>query len=379
MKKTAMILSAALVAAISQGASAQVPGIPGQVPVLASVDEINALVLIDVSGSMSDVHAQGTTKMQQAIANAKTWVKAQQAEAVTKNVPIEFALWTFNTSYGDSGIYKIYDFPGASSAQVLAQLGEGGTLNAELVPKYATPLALAGCNVASRIVGDLNASGAVSAAGYEWDKSTATTPARKLNISRRVLIATDGLENTPPANTSHECYYTTSSTAPYDQFEATSWQYKLRNKLLTGSAERTQTLNSGLTVDVNLIFQNFITGLADFGAERTNSGNYAAYAYIPEPTLAQANVFYTGLTKSTNGTYKTITVASDGQVSNRIPGDVDYSGCVSYADYNELLQWYGYAVDPNHPHSYWPDLNADGWVDYMDYLILAENWGNGKC
>lgn len=348
-----------------------IPEIPGD------IDEYNAMVLVDVTGSMGEDHAVGTTKMDQALSFAKDRVLALKAKAGNKS--LEFALWAYDSSFPsvDGYVTRIYDFPAAAD-NVLAQLGfapngdpQPSTRNAVFSPTASTPLAAAGCYATTTLVASLTDTGGIIEAGYEWNK---TIGSRRANIERHLILATDGLENATP--TSNECYGVTS-TADYANYEADSWQYKLRNKLLTGNPNSVLTANSGLVVDVGLIFQDFVTGLASANSEPLPySGGMASYT--TEPTLGQALTFYKGLAMtSTKGVFKTITVGSDGQVSSRVPGDVDYSGCVGNADYTELVQWYGQQVTPNHPHSYWADLNADGWVDYLDYLILVQNWGIG--
>lgn len=349
----------------------QIPDLPG------AVDEYNVMVLIDVTGSMGGDHAAGTSKMEQALIYAKDRVLALKAKAGTKS--IEFALWAYDSSFPSAGGYvnRIYDFP-ANPDNVLAQLGfdangnpQPSTRNAVFSPTGSTPLAAAGCYAATTLVASLTDTGGIIEAGYEWNKTIGT---RRANIERHLILATDGLENATLS--SNECGGITS-TADYANYEATSWQYKLRNKLLTGNPNSMLTADSGLVVEVGLVFKNYITGLASANSEPLPySGGMASYT--TEPTLGQALNFYKGIAMtSTKGVFKTITVGSNGQVSSRVPGDVDYSGCVGNADYSELVQWYGQQVNPNHPHSYWADLNADGWVDYLDYLILVQNWGVG--
>lgn len=326
-------------------------------------DETNVLILVDVSGSMSEpMTAGGDDKLTVALGQARDYVRKHQTD---KNV--EFALWAFDTSYGDAGYTVIQDFPGVGGAAMLALLGEGGTPSPELVPKESTPLAKAGCSAASRLACDRDTNGVVTAGGYEWDKSV---NGRKQRIDRRLYIATDGLEN---AGATGECAYDISSGQSYQNYESNSWQYKLRNKLLTGNANTLNVANNGLTVEVDLVFKSFLTGLSGYSSEGGYSGSH-----YDQPTLPQALEFYSKIADQTSGTFHTVTVNAAGALlPPRYPGDVDYSGCVSDADLTEMGQWYGYPVDPAHPHSYWPDLNADGWVDDLDYIILAEHWQEG--
>jgi len=357
---------------------------PPPPPPPGGVDEYNALILVDVSGSMAEPHAAGITKLQQALIQAKNDVLKVKTKAGSK--PYEIALWAFDASFPqtDGWISRIIDFPNSSDATaVLAQLGydqngnPSGSPNPIFTPTSATPLAGAACFAGTAFVASLNTSGGVITPGYEWNK---TIPdgmggTRRANIERDLFIETDGLENSTPDDGSDDCYGTTSTLA-YDSYEPASWQYKVRNKLLTGNSASLSTIDSELVVNVNLIFQNYISGLAKSGSE-SRAYSASSSAYSTEPTLDQAITFYGGVSTNTNGSFKTVTVRADGVVDSRRPGDVDYSGCVGNADYSELVQWYGMAVTPAHQHTYWADLNGDGYVDYLDYSILVAHWGEG--
>jgi len=353
-----------------------------------AIDEYNVLVLIDVSGSMGDLHAADTTKLKQALSKAKDDILNVQAKAGNK--PIEFALWAFDSSFPetDGWLTHVVDFPGHTSADVLAKLGfnasgqESGAPDPVFVPMNSTPLAGAGCAAGYAFVAKASDAGAVVTPGYEYGKTISSGGTiRQANIERHLIIETDGIENATPVDDTdpYNCGGFTSQLA-YDSYEGDSWQAKLRNVLLTGNPRSLSTLDSGLIVDVNLIFKNYVTGLsASASAESRKyvSSTPVTPVYPSAPTLGQALTFYGGLSDNTHGTFKTVTVRADGVVDSRRPGDVDYSGCVGNADYNELVQWYGTQVSPDHPHSYWADLNGDTWVDYYDYLILTQHWGEG--
>jgi hypothetical protein len=383
MKHTSSILIGCAALLVSSAVLAQVPP-PPPPPPPTGIDEYNVLVLVDVTGSMAEQHTASLTKMAQARIQAKDEVLRIKALATSAGKPEpEYALWAFDTGFAaPSYVNHILDFP-ATATQVLAQLGFDAsgnaitTHNAALEPSNATPLAAAGCFAAGTLVANLDMSGNIlDSQGYEWNKNitVAGGTTRRANISRHFVLITDGLENSTPST--NECYGTTS-TLDYANYETGSWQYKLRSKLLTGNPSSVYTANSGLVVDVDLIFKNFVTGLSAGGYETTAYGGGMS-SYTTSPTLSQALTFFKGMaTVSTKGVFKTVTVAADGTVATRIPGDVDYSGCVGNADYTELVQWYGQQVSATHPHSYWADLNGDGWVDYADYTILVANWGTG--
>lgn len=376
MKQFISLMAGVCALALAGSAFAQNPPPPDppDPPNNDALDEVNAMLLIDVSGSMAEDHTTGQTKLEVAIIRAKEFVDKIESDPEYSSLSREYALWAFDGSFGAGNGYveRILDFP-ATATQVYAALGYGGTLDAALTPTTNTPLAGAGCYAAGELVATLDENGALVEPGYEWNKNEA--PSNRAEIARRLYIGTDGLENaTPSGPTGNECGGITSDE-DYANYEEESWQYKLRNKFLTGSPELSSTLNSFQTLDVDLIFQNYISGLSGGSSEQGYSGGTP---YTTEPTLNQALEFYGGLAENTlNGSFQTVTVDASGAITSRRPGDVDYSGCVGNADYAELSQWYGMAVDPNHPHSYWADLNGDGWVDYLDYLILYNHWGDG--
>lgn len=380
MKRFISLVTTAATLSVVGVAWGQAPPIPPDPPG-GGIDEVNNMLLIDVSGSMADLHTATQTKMQSALERAKT--KVLEWDAADAGKPKEYALWAFDSSFGDTNgwVVHVHDFP-ATKAQVLASLGYDSTgaalpagPNAVFTPNSSTPLAGAGCMAGSYLVAsvDVNGMDVSPQTGYEWKKEK--SPGVRSVIKRQLYIGTDGLENaTPDTGTGSECGGRTS-TNPYASYESDTWQYKLRNKLLTGNPNLVSTLDSLLTVDVDLIFKSFVTGLSGGSSEQNySSGN----PYSTEPTLDQAVVFYGGLAQNTRaGKFKTVTVDASGTITSRRPGDIDYSGCVGNADYSELVQWYGQAVSPSHPHSYWADLNGDGWVDYLDYLILYNHWGEG--
>jgi len=381
MKSLISLMTGVAALAFTSVALGDDPPPPPPPPPPTGIDEVNGLILIDVSGSMAEMHTTTRTKLETALEEAKNRILAWDAEDPGK--PKEYALWAFDSSFGatERWVEHVWDFP-ATKAQVLASLGytstgaaQPSTLDPVFTPTSSTPLAGAGCQVGSYLVASVDANGAdvIPQTGYEWKKEK--SPGVRAQIKRRLYIGTDGLENaTPTTGTGSECGGTTS-TQTYENFEPSSWQYKLRNKLLTGNPTINTTLNSLLTVEVDLIFKNYISGLSGGSSEQNYS---TGTPYTTEPTLNQAVEFYGGLAANTlGGKFRTVTVDASGAITSRRPGDVDYSGCVGNADYTEMMQWYGQAVSPSHPHSYWADLNGDGWVDYLDYLILYNHWGDG--
>lgn len=353
------VLPSAAVLLMSQMAAAQ-----GAPPPPPPPEEVNILVLMDVSGSMIEVMPNGQTKMEIALERARNYVNAHR-----NDTGVEFALWAFDSSYPGPDHYKVLrDFP-ATADQVLNDLGADGTVHADLTPQNLTPLAGAACAAVGRVAAKLDENGNLIEGGYEWGKLKPGTNT-KVRIQRRIFIGTDGLENDTPSG--HPCGGTTSS-ATFETYEPGSWQAKVRNMLLSGNPNRTIVADNGLVMDVQLIFRNFVSGLS-YGAE---SGYSSSTSYSTEPSLYQALEFYSGAANATGGSFQAVTFRANGQLDARYPGDVDYSGCVSEADYFELLQWYGQPVNPNHPHSYWADVTGDGVVDEADYLLIVEHWGEG--
>ena len=58
------------------------------------------------------------------------------------------------------------------------------------------------------------------------------------------------------------------------------------------------------------------------------------------------------------------------------PGDIDADGCVDLHDWVILQRGFGCSVsscgDPR------ADLAPDGWIDYLDYLVVTEHWYEGE-
>jgi hypothetical protein len=58
------------------------------------------------------------------------------------------------------------------------------------------------------------------------------------------------------------------------------------------------------------------------------------------------------------------------------PGDINADGCVDLRDWVILARGYGCSVaacgDPR------ADVSRDGWLDYLDYLLLSEHWYEGQ-
>lgn len=184
-------------------------------------------------------------------------------------------------------------------------------------------------------------------------------------------IITDGRENA--TSSANECGGFTIARS-YGDYESNSWQYKLRNKLLTGNTTGGGMRENLLLVSVDLIFTSFITGESPNGTETSGQ---ALTPFVAQPTIHQAFDLYGGLTDQTGGSFKAITVAANGQVVSRRPGDVDKNGCVDTNDVNIINAYWGQPASATHPSSFDSDLDGNGWVDIFDYLLFIENWQKG--
>lgn len=353
------------------------PGVP-----LPTPDWYNVLILVDVTGSMSDAHATvptPVTKLQVALDQAKRHVMEMQTVAGAK--PLNLALWAFDSTFAaPSFVRKIINFADFKSATaVLRELGfdafgnpTPATRNPVFTPTGSTPLAAAACSVVSEIAANFNAANnVIPPGGFQWGEMFG---GRLANIQRRVYIESDGLENSTPST--NECQGVTDTTSTdYLCYSSDSWQYKLRNKLQTGNALNPvlSTSKTGLIFNVDYIFTSAITGaLIDPEAQ----AHASALTQSTPPTLSQANTLFGGITKMTGGSYRTVTVSANGTISARRPGDVNRNGCVDDSDYNQLVQFYGLAC-AGQQACIDADLNGDNLVDFSDYLILVGNFGAG--
>lgn len=360
------VISAALVAGGSPASGGPPP---------TPFTEVNAIVLVDVSGSMLeelDASQPGHPKNMLAMQKSIEWIKTTAQTYASQNKPVEWSLWAFSASY-PNGYVKVVDFVGTPD-YLLKALGDGGTPDpvfTGMTINDRTPLAGAACAVASTLIGDRDVNGQLlanqSVVGHEVDKT---------GVRRLVYITTDGLENNTPS--SSECYGEITSEKAYAEYEPNSWQYKLRNKLLTGCVTNTSTDDSKLVMDVNLFFGGFYKSLSAIGAEQLGASHGGVRVYSSASEVKQAIALYQGLAKSSGGKFVTTSVDANHQLTSRKPGDVDYSGCVDMADYTEWTQWYGQTCTMDHPHCYWADLNGDGKVDDSDYMILDAYW-EGAC
>jgi hypothetical protein len=302
---------------------------------LASIHEAEAqpqpteehiIILIDRSGSMQTTRSDGRTRFNEAIRRATEFVN------LASTYPRLFAVWTFEgTSY-----YKNQGFNTASVTRT--------TLSTLRVGSGTTPLAYTLCDAVDSLL--------------TFKPGTFAT--------KVIRLASDGQENSTPSGT--QCYGP-SSTTQWPTLTTGSWQWKVRNKLRTGSATNsTETpFTAVLHVDV---FSNYIslTGAADSAYEVSDAGDRVA----PSSTMSQTSFysFLQGLASASGGSAINIGDSAPAPVL----GDTNGDYCVNNLDYNLVMANYGLRVPPADARA---DLNRDGIVEYYDYSIVMNNWGKG--
>jgi hypothetical protein len=370
--------------------------VPGCTPTsggtVLTADETNIAVLIDVTYSMTTNLTTDTNRMKKALQLAREYV---QKHASDTNV--EFTLYSFKADYGVAANYVQQHLPwGSTAAQVLEWLAWDDANNqpvkTELLPNgYATPLAGAGCFLAREVLGDLNLSQTDAAAsgvlGHDWGKTIAVGgKTKKSTISRHVYISTDGYENDTPDAADDDEIQCGGPSAPagtsFDSFPAQTWQWRLKNKLMTGNPLHvwSSTLPP-MVVDIDLTYNN----MSSFGSEE--AGQYASNVPYAESTFFAAREFYRGISLKTGGAYRETRVSKAGTVETNFPGDATRDGCVGMPDYSMLVSVYGNSIWQRQSDgreilddvALKCDFNDDGWVDYLDYVMLVDNWGRGTA
>ncbi|QRK10243.1 hypothetical protein JQX13_09175 [Archangium violaceum] len=156
--------------------------------------ERHTLILISNGESMSTVGADGITRLERAIQQARNLVN------LPLSIPQYFAVWTFEGS-------SYIEWQGFSSATTTHL-----TLNSLQVGSGTShPLAYALCEAADRLL------------AYRQGTVTA---------QKMVYLLTDGEENSTPVGT--QCYGP-SSALDAPNFTPGSWEWKVRNKFATGN------------------------------------------------------------------------------------------------------------------------------------------------
>jgi hypothetical protein len=136
-----------------------------------------------------------------------------------------------------------------------------------------------------------------------------------------------------------------------------------------------------LVVDIDLTYNT----MGSFGSEE--AGQYASNVPYAESTFFAAREFYRGIALKTGGAYRETRVSKAGTVETSFPGDASRDGCVGMPDYNMLVSVYGNSIWQRQADgkqilddvALKCDFNDDGWADYLDYVILVDNWGHGTA
>jgi hypothetical protein len=271
--------------------------------------------LLDRSGSMSQVRATGETRW----VAAKT--RAKDKITLFSSAPgLRVSVWTFEGS-GFINHTNGFVAPATAIAVINGLSGPNGNV---------TPLAKSACDVVDQLV---------SATG---------------NRAYRILaLASDGEENSTP--TSHPCYgfASSSSIAPYT---VGSWHNKVYTKA------------QNVVVHVDLF--DYITSISSQTAtEIPGKGDQLTAA--PISSAVPLASFFQTLANSTGGTY---THVGDSQPVP-VAGDVTGDYCVDDDDIDAVFADYGLTVPPADPRN---DLNGDRVVDYYDYQLVVDNYGDGS-
>jgi hypothetical protein len=308
----------------------------------ARADE-HVLVLLDTTGSMQAASVPGRTRFDVAKERISTFLDTVPSQ------PTRYALWFFEgTSY--TPIYDFTDMP--TAAQVKAAVLAAGTGG-------VTPLAHSVCAAVDELINYLPA---------------------ELH-TKRIYMATDGEENSSPVG--DQCYGPNSTTV-YPTLTPWSWQWKVRNKACTGSADTPGVCSGGvpgggitLIVDVDHLF-DYVPSLRAKSAslETAYAGDkltavaspVGSAATTPAPVNADA-AFFGGITRETRGRYQAITPSTPPAQATPEPGDANLDGCVDIRDRAIVLQQYGTAGSA--------DFNRDGIVNIFDLQTVLRNYGTG--
>jgi hypothetical protein len=168
----------------------------------------------------------------------------------------------------------------------------------------------------------------------ELERATAGTTSGK-----RILVEHSGAPDTTLSPS--ECAGDTSAEA-YGGFEPNTWQFKVRNKLRSGSTLETATA---------------FLGVLDVDAYRT-------YA-VSNPPASASEAFLIGASEESGGQALIVDANGSESVLPRA-GDNNEDGCVDARDVEELSLWSSEEVDSAHPLVHRLDVNRDGRLDNQD-------------
>lgn len=385
------------------------------------------LIAIDVTGSMGSracfpSGAPGTA-FDVAKAAALGWLASQPTSnagtpGVTTPTPTRVSVWKFQND-GYVNVQPLTEnFLTAASA--IGSLTDA--------PSGDTPLAMTMCDLTEQMREDSY----IDANGDGLYQPNETDLLRR----KHLYFATDGHENNTPGYYAsdplphHRCGGPdTEPSSVYPDYTINSWQWKVRNMLLTGdpTSPAAHELNDGVIFDVDYIFASFVAACPASASQRMAmagaAGAHAISSFRPStkqlmvqndraifeaeskfmtpakrlvatrafaatpaalPTERDQD-FFDGLATELNGTMTVLspdpaTGTFDLQAlaapAGRVPGDVDYNGCVNDADATALFEVYGQNANSSIAADQ-ADVDESGVVDYDDYTMVLQNYARG--
>jgi hypothetical protein len=316
----------------------------------AEAQERYMVVLVDASGSMTELRTDGKTRFQAATERSDMWINYYAMNGGLDGV----AVYAFNGTAATlhTGSAPTPANPAAPFVDVNVARAAVMNLATTQPPQNATPLAGSMCQVLDTLIG-----------------MQAGDPTRILQVS------SDGLENATPFGNPCQGPESTFDFPPYSSTPVPSWQYLVYDKATNPPG------NLPSVIQVDLFDYEEITGPSfafssmvpkmvggELVAPRALRKASASATLAAAPTLRQ---FFGALTQATGGA---LTVIED---TKPVPviGDLDGDQCIDTADTFEILRRFGDRT-PDVDAKY--DLDLDGIVTYDDYAILASNI-TGTC
>jgi len=387
-------------------------------PLPPALNGHDLIIVIDMTGSMNagvtlSSGAPGI-KLDVAKAAALGWLASQPTDnsgtpGVTVPTPTEVSVWKFQgTAYTELQPFTTNFLTAASAIGALTE-----------TPSMSTPLAMTMCDLSQALQRhsfvDANGDGV-----YQPNEGDPFT-------HKHMYVGTDGQENSTPGYyptdplPHHACGGPDSlAGTAYPNYTINSWQWHVRNMLILGEpdGDADGTLNSGVILDVDYIFNSFIPSMmrmslvatpssavplsvkralfehdriiaaaelsfAPAAARRSVASAAPAFAAVSVTQSDQA--LFAGLAAETDGRF---TVVSPNPATGkydlddlaapagRIPGDVDYNGCVNDVDLSSLFLVLGKTASSSIEADR-ADVDESGLVDNADYLMVLRNYGSG--
>ncbi len=343
------------------------------IPLPAPVADQN-IILLDITGSMGDNVAQGTTKFQA----AKEQMATRIAEIKKRTLPQRFELRTVTMNP-----------PGQTGTRVLAAFDQNKT-----VDEIYT---MVGALTISDVGGTTPLAGAMCAAIEKSEELFGDYLTNNQATNRYLYVFSDGLENATPGmgGETADCdmYCTRCQGTDIDDATLTSlidnhedpaalqaivppgsWASKVFNVAMSNDPSNPGNGNYGNTVvDITMIF-DFIksASASDYGLGQVTAPWESFFGRLCQRTGG----WYRGIKPNADGTYYEVTTPANMPIA-----DITRDGCVGVVDYQKLMQsdTWNQTVRPDKPHLYAADIDHSGKVDIGDYRILSANYGKGTC